>query len=233
MAPAFRREVLDHGIVELLDWMPRTTPADLRPVVAAQASFNKASTDYDSREVRILNSLIREEHGVPFEHVVFTFRLRLPLFLAAQFKKHRMSSWSEQSGRYDELEPLFYKPRWEDVRKQVGKPMEYRFEPAGFDDATAFLDMLATSYGVAWNTYQLALKRGIAKEQARLCLPVNTYTNVVWTMNLRALFNFLHLRVDAHAQGEAQVYASEMEDLARSVAPDAITLWIQQGRPKP
>lgn len=224
-----RISVLDHGLVELIDHMG----GDLRIVNAAQASFDKTSETYEHREERILNSLIREEHGVPLEHVAFTFRLRLPLFLAAQFKKHRMSSWSEQSGRYDELEPLFYVPAEESVRVQVGKPMEYRFEQADPHVANLFRHNLCWANEVAWDMYQRALSRGVAKEQARLSLPVNTYTNVVWTMNLRALFTFLRLRLDSHAQREAQVYALAMESLAREVAPDALSLWESYGRPKP
>lgn len=225
-------QLLDHGIVELLDWMPRLSPADLRIVNGAQASFDKSSPEYTAREERILNSLIRGEHGVPLEHVVFTFRLRLPLFVAAQFKKHRMSSWSEQSGRYDELEPLFYIP--ERVRVQVGKPMDYTFEAAPEHIANDFRRELDLSYAQAWRTYERAIKLGdIAKEQARLVLPVATYTNVVWTMNLRALFTFLRLRVDPHAQFEARIFAEAMETLALEVAPDAVSLWKSNGRTKP
>src|SRR4051794_17343582 len=96
--------------------------SDLRIVNAAQASFDRESTEYGQRESRILNSLIREEHGVPFEHIVFTFKLRLPIFLARQYVKHRHGSWSEHSGRYSELYPLFYVPDAENVRVQIGKP---------------------------------------------------------------------------------------------------------------
>lgn len=219
--------VLDHGYVRLVDYMG----GDLRIVNAAQASLDNYSEDYGDRERAILRALMREEHGVPFEHVVFTFEVRLPLFLAAQFKKHRMSSWSERSARYDEMDPMFYFP--DVTRVQVGKAMSYTYEPASAWVHNSFLADLNEEYMRQWAAYQRALERGVAKEQARIVLPTALYTTATWTINLRSLFNFLHLRNDEHAQGEAVEYAKIMEDLAYSVVPDAITLFRMNGRPKP
>lgn len=219
--------VLDHGLVELMDSMGD----DLRIVNAAQASFNRMSECYGKREAAILRSLMREEHGVPFEHVVFTFRLRLPIFLARQFVKHRHGSWSEHSARYSEMEPLFYVP--ESVRTQTGKAMEYRYEDASEFVAGYFRQGLMSANSTAWITYLRALEYGVAREQARLVLPANIYTTVVWTMNARALFNFLRLRLDSHAQQEAQVYAEAMQELAETVIPDAMAAFVEAGMPKP
>lgn len=219
--------VLDHGIVELLDHMG----SDLTIVQAAQASFNNSSQEYGTREQGILRFLMREEHGVPFEHAVLSFRLRMPVFLARQFVKHRTSSWSEHSGRYSELENLFYVPR--EVRTQTGKPGSYTFEPLHPFRAAEFQKRLSDQCESAWSLYQSSLTAGVAKEQARLCLPVNIYTNVVWTINARSLFNVIRLRVDSHAQAEAQVYGKAMEDLARLVIPDTIDAFVASGRPKP
>lgn len=221
--------VLDHGIIELIDSMG----SDLRVVNAAQASFDTESAEYQTRESRILNSLIREEHGVPFEHVVFTFKLRLPLFLARQYVKHRHGSWSEHSGRYSALYPTFYTPAVEDVRTQVGKPMDYQFAPVDTDVAHEFRAALVETYTDAWDAYTDAIDSGVAKELARLVLPVGLYTNVMWTLNLRSLFNVIRLRVDPHAQWEARVYAQELENLATTVVPDTMALWVHHGRPKP
>lgn len=221
--------VLDHGRVELIDSMG----SDLRIVNAAQASFDKESDTYDYREGRILNSLIREQHGVPFEHVVFTFKLRLPIFLARQYVKHRHGSWSEHSGRYSELYPLFYVPEAEDVRRQIGKPMDYKFGPVEPGVASDFRYELELSNKGAWTFYQEQIERGVAKELARLSLPVNLYTTVVWTLNLRSLFNVIRLRVDSHAQWEAQEYAKALEKYAKAVVPDTMSAWAMNGRPKP
>jgi thymidylate synthase (FAD) len=205
--------------------------SDLRIVNAAQSSFNRESEEYGERERRILRALMREEHGVPFEHVVFTYRLRLPLFLAAQFKKHRMGSWSEHSARYSEMEELTYVP--EEVRKQVGKAMEYRYEDATDWESAWFQQEVRKANAAAFRAYNDALAVGIAKEQARVVLPVNTYTTVTWTLNARALFNFLRLRLDSHAQSEAYEYAQQMEELAAGVIPDTVRAFIDAGRPKP
>jgi thymidylate synthase (FAD) len=221
--------VLDHGLVELEDWMGN----DLRVVVAAEASFNKASDTYGDRQRGILRKLMAEEHGVPFEHVVFTYRLRLPLFLAAQFKKHRHGSWSERSARYSPMERLFYVPDGDDVRRQVGKAMDYTFEEVPEHMAVAFRQDLRETSNRAFNLYERWKDYGVAKEQARLILPQNTYTTVVWTLNARSLFNFLRLRADSHAQREAQVYAEAMERLAATVIPDTIDAFVAAGRPKP
>lgn len=223
-----RLSVLDHGHVELVDSMGN----DLRIVNAAQASFDTASLSYEEREVGILRFLMRKEHGVPFEHVVFTFHLRLPLVIAAQFKKHRMSSWSEQSGRYDVFEDCeFWVP--EEVHAQVGKPGDYTFEPITGQVAESYKYFLSKANLVALNAYNYALSTGVSKEQARLSLPVNLYTNAVWTLNARSLFNFLHLRNAADAQDAAQEYARAMEELAATVIPDTIDAFITEGRPKP
>ncbi len=223
------RSVLNHGSVRLLDWMGD----DLRIVNAAQASLDNESETYTSREQGILRFLMREEHGVPFEHVVLTFKFRMPLFLCAQFKKHRMSSWSEQSGRYDVLEPLFYIPEVADVRRQVGKPGAYTFEPVAASEAIAYRQRLRYSQRIAWQAYEADLAAGVAKELARLHLPTSLFTTVVWTLNVRSLFNVIHLRADSHAQLEAQRYAAVFEDLARTVIPDTIEAFVAAGRPKP
>lgn len=220
-------KVLDHGIVSLID----TMGSDLSIVNAAQASLDRQSEAYGPREQAILRKLMQEEHGVPFEHVLLTFKLRLPIFVARQFVKHRMSSWSECSARYSEMGMLFYTPTT--PRKQVGKAMSYTYEDLDKDSADRFIDLLREASADALYAYHTALSLGVAKEHARLVLPMNLYTTAVWTMNLRGLFNFLHLRNDPHAQAEAQVYAGAMETLAATTFPDAIRAFIENGRKAP
>lgn len=220
-------KVLDHGFVELLDSMGD----DLAIVQAAQASFAKESSEYTSKEAGILNFLMREEHGVPFEHVVLKFRLRLPLKIAAQLKKHRMSSWSEQSSRYDEMSEDCYLP--ENFRTQVGKIGNYTFEDMDERDTMAARRTMRMAYRMALVCYRSLLREGVAMEQASLVLPMGLYTEVVWTLNVRSLFNVLHLRADSHAQWEVQQYALAMEELAQQVVPDTIRMFIEAGRPKP
>lgn len=221
-------DVLDHGVVTLDDFMG----SDLTIVNAAQASLDRQSEKYGTREKAILRTLMREEHGVPFEHVIFRYKLRLPIFLARQFVKHRMGSWSEHSARYSEIEPLFYVPGAQSVREQVGTAMSYTYKPLDPAFAGLFQFNVRRANRVAYEAYEDSLRLGVAKEQARMVLPVNTYTTVVWTLNARSLFNFLRLRADPHAQAEAQVYAVEMERLASLVIPDTMEAFIAAHRPK-
>ena len=222
--PLHRVNVLDHGHVELVDSMGN----DLSVVRAAQASFNRASDMYGEREAGILRFLMREQHGVPFEHVVFTFRLRLPVFVARQLVKHRMSSWSEHSARYSELEPEFYLPQV--FRSQTGKPGAYTFSEAGAFTQTVGTAAMREACHTAWAQYRRMIECGVAKEQARLVLPVNIYTSATWTLNARSLLNMAHLRSDAHAQHETRVYSDAMVELARTVVPDTIAAWDEFGR---
>lgn len=221
-------DVLDHGYVRLVDAMGD----DLRVVNAAQASLDRWSTEFGSREAGILATLMREEHGVPFEHVTLTYQLRLPMFLVPQFLKHRVgSSWSQHSGRYSEMESLFYVP--DEVRVQVGRAMSYEYEPLDPERNELVRDAMKSNSEEALATYHKMLDLGVAREHARLVLPQNLYTTAVWTLNLRALFNFLHLRNDKHAQGEAQAYAQAMESLAFSIAPYAVGEFIKNERIAP
>jgi thymidylate synthase (FAD) len=121
----------------------------------------------------------------------------------------------------------------EEVRKQVGKAMEYRYEDATDWESAWFQQEVRKANAAAFRAYNDALAVGIAKEQARVVLPVNTYTTVTWTLNARALFNFLRLRLDSHAQSEAYEYAQQMEELAAGVIPDTVRAFIDAGRPKP
>lgn len=224
-----RINVLDHGLVELVDSMG----SDLAIVQAAQSSFGRISEFYGEREEKILRSLMRERHGVPFEHVTLKFRVKMPISVARQFVKHRMSSWSEHSARYSVLELEYYLPDPADVREQVGKPMEYIYQAATPEKAARFLVMLANWSEAGLACYQEALKMGIAREQARYFVPITAYTTITWTMNGRSLLNMLSLRNDAHAQGETREYAGAIEALAEQVIPDTLAAFCQFGRKAP
>jgi thymidylate synthase (FAD) len=223
----YSRFVLDRGKVELINWMGD----DLFIVQAAQSSFGKLSSSYGERERKILRSLIREEHGVPFEHTVLSYRIKMPIFVARQLVKHRISSWSEHSGRYSAMEPEFYVPST--IRTQVGKPMEYQYQDADENLANYARDRVSRSNHAAWDEYLDLMAVGVAKEQARLVLPTTLYTTITWTLNVRSLLNVLHLRNDPHAQAETREYAQAMELLAENVIPDTLVAFNQNGRKAP
>lgn len=221
--------VLDHGKVQLLDYMGN----DLAVVDAAQSSFARFSTEYGEREEKILRSLMREEHGVPFEHTAVKFRLDVPIVVARQLVKHRTSSWSEKSGRYSTLDIEYYLPELENVRSQVGKPMEYRFVTSEQALAEEFLHKLDRWCEWGMENYKWALESGVAREQARLFVPIGAYTTVTWTMNMRAFLNVLHLRTDSHAQAETREYALAMEKLVAYLFHDTIAAFRELGSVAP
>jgi thymidylate synthase (FAD) len=182
------------GFIELIDFMG----SDLTIVNAARVSYSKRSEVMDLKAMKLIDYLMRNEHGSPFEHVVFQFRVRAPLYVVQQWERHRIASYNEESGRYIELRGDFAVP--------LGA---MQFNP---DDEEFYRD----SYHRALFDYNELLRRGHAKEDARAVLPLGLYKEFYVTMNARALMNFLHLRNDAHAQADIRAYAAAMEQMFTS-----------------
>jgi thymidylate synthase (FAD) len=224
--------------VELIDSMGD----DLRIVNAARVSFSKQSTwaayGPDGGELReadegLIGYLMRNRHGTPFEMVVMTFRVTVPIGVAREWQRHRIGSFNEVSTRYVEMQPDFYVPELGAVRKQVGKAGHYRFETMDASDAQAVQVGMRQAYAIAYATYQDLLRMGVAKELARNVLPVGLMTSFYWTVNLRSLLNFLSLRTHETALLEIRQEATEVERLACSVAPAAMAAWDVCGRQAP
>jgi len=147
-----------------------------------------------SRSAGLINYLMRDRHGSPFEHTSFTFFVRAPIFMWREHMRHRIASYNEESGRYRELEPVFYVPGPERNLVQQGKPGAYEFVP-GTPEQHAVVDaQVRASCVQAYAAYQAMLDAGVAREVARVVLPVTIYSSAYVTMNARALMNFLSLR---------------------------------------
>jgi len=216
-----------HGFVELIDHMG----SDLRIVNAARQSHDKESTTMDEYEEGLINYMMKNSHGTPFESVVFTFKVKAPIFVAREWFRHRIGSFNEMSGRYVELKNEFYIPEATHIRKQVGKPGAYHFEPVEDDDIVEDCrDIMENAYAEAWSAYQYMLGMGVAREVARDILPVGIYTMFMWTVNLRSLFNFIKLRSGEHALSEIRDYSEEIEKLVKLVVPVAYTSFNKHGR---
>lgn len=225
-----RIPVLDHGYIELLDSMG----TDIDIVNAARTSFDTQETEMTERNVGLINFLMRERHGTPFEMVEFKFAVKAPIFVFREWHRHRIASINEMSGRYVELEREFYVPARDDIREQKGKPGAYYYERIESDlVAESVRDDIRDASNDAFDTYECMLEQGVAKEVARLVLPVNTYSKMVWKTNLRALMNFLSLRNHEHAQREIMCYASIMEHIVSTIVPVAIDAFIEHGRRTP
>jgi len=223
-------QVHEHGHIVLEDFMG----SDLDIVNAARVSFNQESDSMDDSAKGLINFLMRERHGTPFEMVQFKFDVKAPIFVFREWHRHRIASINEQSGRYSKLSKEFYVPDVADFRTQVGKPGAYSFEPIEdpviVETARSQIESHCNS---AFSLYESLLDQGIAKEQARIHLPVNTYSRMKWACNLRGLLNFLSLRNSPHAMKEIRDYAQLMEGLAFLVCPEAIDAFERNGRKCP
>lgn len=198
-----RQHVLGDGIgyVELVDYMA----SDLKVVNAARVSYQKHSSELSERDKKLINYLMENRHTSPFEHAVFQFRVKCPLFTFAQWRTHRWSSFNSQSGRWSKFDHEFYCP----------------------NETVKALTITAFDY------YEALLARGEPKEQARMVLPQNIYTSFYWTVNASSLLNFLSLRNDDHAQEEIREYALAVERYMSMIMPVTYAAFERFGRVPP
>lgn len=207
--------------VELIDFMG----GDGRAVQAARTSTLGASASGEEERAGLINFLLRERHEVPFEHSVFTFRVEAPIFVTRQILKHRITSISEESGRYREMDGEFYVPPIWRPLGQTGKTGDYNMvhlDPQAIEDTQLLLERAAIK---ARQTYQELLAQGVAKEVARMLLPVNLYSSMYLTINARSLMNFLSLRNEHHAQWETREVAEKMEGIFAEKMPLTFKAW--------
>jgi thymidylate synthase (FAD) len=220
--------------VELINSMA----SDDAVVMAARVSTGAEANE--NRDKGLINYLMRDRHGSPFEHNAFTFFIQAPIFVFREFMRHRIASYNEESGRYKELEPVFYIPAEDRKLIQVGKPGAYTFE-AGSDSQmknTQAWTRLASER--SYEMYQLMLNDGVAREVARGVLPVNTYSSMYVTMNARSLMNFLSLRTmregthfPSFPQREIEMVAEKMEEFFAEKMPVTYETFNKNGRVAP
>lgn len=162
---------------------------------AARVSTQGAASMTSEESEGLIKFLMKNRHGTPFEHGTITFYVNAPIFVWREFMRHRIGiSYNEQSGRYMELSPVFYIPNHERNLIQVGKAGAYAFVPGSNEQYDDMYRSLYSSYEFAWDAYQGQLSIGIAKEVARMCLPVSIYSAAYVTMNPRSIMHFLSLR---------------------------------------
>jgi thymidylate synthase (FAD) len=221
-------KILDHGQLQLLDFMG----SDLDVVNAAKVSFSAYSTEMNDASIGLINFLMKNKHATPFEHCVFKFYVKSPIFVAREWFRHRWSSFNEMSMRYHVPQELhFYFPSPENIRTQVGKPGNYSFEPISDPEVISHcLETLQSSYEVSNAFYRVLLEKGVAKEIARSVLPVGQYTEFIWTVNARSLINFISLRNESNAQYEIQQYAEVVENIFAEKMPYTHQAFVQAGR---
>jgi len=220
---------LDHGFVTLVDVMPRLVPAD-RPtadvavVQAARVSYGDG-TKTVNEDRGLIRYLMRHNHSTPFEMCEFKFHMKMPIFVARQIVRHRMVSLNEVSGRYSILKDEFYFPEVNEISQQSKTNKQGGDQQIESDIAAVFIDKLKIVSDSTYSIYEKYLEDGVSREQARMILPVNLYTEWYWKIDLKNLFHFLALRCDAHAQYETRVFADAILALIQPIVPIAVEAW--------
>ena len=222
-------QVLDHGFVRLDDCMA----TDLSVVNSARVSFGRRKTEMSEADEGLIRFLMRDRHGTPFEHNAFRFHIRTPIFVAREWFRHRVGSFNEFSMRYAKATDDFYVPEAEDVRTQVGKPGAYSFEPVAPELAEQTREELQAVYEQAFATYERLVEAGVARELARAVMPVGAYTEFYWTVNARALMNFVALRAHETAQREIRRYAEAVESFFAQAMPVTHAAFVANDRVAP
>lgn len=210
-------KVLDHGFVRLIDYMGN----DDAIVQAARVSYGEG-TKKVSEDRGLIRYLMRHKHTTPFEMVEFKFHIKLPIFIARQWIRHRTANVNEYSGRYSVMKEEFYLPKMDEIRFQSTVNKQGRSDKEVPSETKAeLLDYMRNNQVDSYAKYLEYVDMGLARELARVNLPLSLYTEWYWKIDLHNLFHFLRLRMDPHAQKEIQDYAKIMGMMVEKVCPMA------------
>ena len=225
--------VLDHGFVRVIDYMGD----DMAIVQAARVSYGRG-TRRVSEDVGLIRYLMRHRHSTPFEMCEIKYHVKLPIFVARQWIRHRTANVNEYSARYSILDREFYLPAPEHMAAQSAANRQGRGEVLAGEEAAHVLDLLRADATRCYDHYVEMLnedeggaqrdpsRRGLARELARMNLTLNTYTQWYWKIDLYNLFHFLSLRADAHAQYEIRAYAEAMLGTVAAWVPMAYQAFL-------
>ncbi len=220
--------VLDHGFVRVVDYMGD----DAAIVQAARVSYGRG-TRRVSEDAGLIRYLMRHRHSTPFEMCEIKFHVKLPIFVARQWIRHRMANVNEYSARYSVMDREFYIPAPEQLAAQSASNRQGRGDVLAGAEAAHVLGLLRDDAGRCYDHYAEMLnedaggavsdpaRQGLARELARMNLTLNTYTQWYWKADLHNLLNFCSLRADAHAQFEIRVYADAILDMVKAWVPAA------------
>ena len=218
--------VLDHGFIRVVDYMGN----DSSIVQSARVSYGKG-TKKVSTDSGLIKYLMRHWHSTPFEMCEIKYHVKLPIFIARQWIRHRTANVNEYSARYSILDKEFYLPTSENLAAQSKSNRQGRGDIIDGDQAKEVLTILKSDAEKTYNNYEVMLnerfdgstinenKKGLARELARMNLTLNTYTQWYWKTDLLNLMNFLRLRADSHAQYEIRAYADAMLDTLKKWVP--------------
>ena len=224
------KTVLDKGFIEVIDHLGN----DLTVVNSARVSFGKRKTELDNSDKKLIKYLIQHKHWSPFRHLQVQFHIKAPEFVMRQWYKHVVGiettsssmtkdhAWNEISGRYVPVEDYYIPKEWRaqsEDNKQASKGSIKEQEVA----TQKFNESMQRTMEI----YHDLLNLGVAKEQARIVLPLNQYTEVYWTASFQAIMNFIELRDESTAQYEIREYAIAMKELLSQIYPETTKIWFE------
>jgi thymidylate synthase (FAD) len=206
--------VLDHGFIRVVDYMGN----DAAIVQAARVSYGKGTKSV-SEDRGLIRYLMRNGHTSPFEMCEIKLHCKMPIFVARQWVRHRTASLNEYSARYSEVPDEFYIPEPEQVRAQSKANKQGRDEELQSSLVDQFITDVDTTSNGQYDVYEQYITEGVARELARIVLPLNTYTEWYWKIDLHNLLHFLELRCDKHAQWEIRAYANAILAIVKNWVP--------------
>lgn len=215
-------KVLDHGFIRVVDYMG----SDSAIVQAARVSYGKG-TKQISQDEALIKYLMKHHHTTPFEMCEIKFHVKLPIFVARQWIRHRTANINEYSARYSILDNEFYIPKPEQIAKQSDNNKQGSGEAFDPDTSKEIIDSLTNDSNLVYSHYEKFIEQGLAREIARTNLTLNYYTQFYWKIDLHNLLHFLKLRADKHAQYEIRVYAEVMLYIIRKWVPLAYNAFAE------
>ena len=224
-----RKEVLDKGFIELIDHLGN----DLTVANSARVSFGKRKTKYDEKDRILVRFLAENKHYSPFRHLIVQFHIKAPEFVMRQWYKHVVGiettssyptkdhAWNEISGRYVPVNDFYTPDNWRKQAEDNKQASEGLIE-----NQNEAKEIFNETMNHLLGSYKKLLALGIAKEQARIFLPLNQYSEIFWTASFQAIMNFISLRDDAHAQWEIREYALAIKDIMMDLYPETTKIWF-------
>jgi len=222
---ASSKQVLKNGFVKLIDCMPRQIPLDSRKLMcdsaivqAARVSYGQGLKDYET-DAKLINYLFKHKHTSPFEMVRFKFHVKAPIFVARQWFRHRMGNYNEISGRYSELKEEIYFPDKVSSQSKINKQLSANDNLLENKRVNNLFSNYISDSKQQFKNYNDLIDVGVSREIARIGLPLNTFTEFYFCIDLHNLLNFIKLRNSKNAQYEIKEYASKIQDIIEPLCP--------------
>ena len=223
-----KESVLDLGFIEVIDYLGN----DLTVANSARVSFGKRKKTYDKSDERLVRYLAKHKHFSPFRHLVVQFHIKAPEFVMRQWYKHVVGiettssyptkdhAWNEISGRYVPVEEYYIPENWRQQSEDNKQASEGKI--SGQEESA---EAYAKAGQIGKHYYEKLLKLGVAKEQARIVMPLSQYTEVYWTASFQAIVNFIELRDEPTAQWEIREYAKVLKSIMFDIYPSTTQIW--------